>query len=51
MIQGFSSSAIRVLDVTNPDRVWEVAGVVEPQDAGFAVTLSTGRHEKLCNFA
>jgi hypothetical protein len=39
-IQGFSGPAIRVLDVTHPDRVWEVAGVVEPQDAGFAVTLS-----------
>jgi hypothetical protein len=39
-IRGFSSPAIHVLDVKHPDRVWEVAGVVEPQDAGFAVTLS-----------
>jgi hypothetical protein len=39
-IAGFSSAAIRVLDITDADRVWDVGGVVQPQDAGFAVTLS-----------
>jgi hypothetical protein len=39
-VAGFSSAAIRVLDITDMDRVKEVAGVVQPQDSGFAVTLS-----------
>jgi Peptidase family C25 len=39
-IGGFSSAAIRVLDITNADWVWEVTGLVQLQDAGYAVTLS-----------
>jgi hypothetical protein len=39
-IGGFSSPAIRVLDITEADAVWEVSGVVTPQDAGSAVTLT-----------
>ncbi|HEX2518420.1 MAG TPA: C25 family cysteine peptidase, partial [Castellaniella sp.] len=39
-IAGFSSATIRVLDITDANRVWEVGGVVQPQDEGFAVTLS-----------
>ena len=39
-IGGFSSTAIRVLDITEADAVQEVSGVVTPQDAGFAVTLT-----------
>jgi Peptidase family C25 len=38
-ITGFSSAAIRVVDITDVDRVREVTGVVQPQDTGFAVTL------------
>ncbi len=38
-VAGFSTAAIRVLDITEVDRVREVAGVVQPQDTGFAVTL------------
>jgi len=36
-IHGFSSSRIRVMDITNPLRVQEVNGVVSPRVPGFAV--------------
>jgi hypothetical protein len=39
-VGGFSSTAIRVLDITEADAVWEVSGVVTPQDAEGAVTLT-----------
>jgi hypothetical protein len=38
-VGGFSSSGIRVLDVTHPDAVQEVAGTVGVRSGGFAVTL------------
>jgi len=39
-IDGFSSSAIRVLDVTNPNSVQELIGTVQPQQSGYAVALN-----------
>jgi hypothetical protein len=39
-IGGFSSAGIRVLDITNPDAVREVNGLVQLQGSGFAVTLT-----------
>jgi Peptidase family C25 len=39
-VGGFSGVAIRVLDVTDADAVWEVTGVVQPQGPGFAITLA-----------
>ncbi len=39
-IGGFSNAAIRVLDITDADAVYEVTGTVNTQAGGFAVTLS-----------
>lgn len=39
-IDGFTGSSIRVFDVTSPDAVQEVAGLVKPQKNGFAVTVA-----------
>ncbi len=39
-IDGFTDSAIRVVDVTNPDAPLEVRGRVESRGDGFAVTIS-----------
>lgn len=39
-IAGFASPAIRVVDVTDPETVWQVAGDVTPQGSGFDVTVS-----------
>ena len=39
-ITGFSSTAVLVLDITDPDEVRQVNGIVTPQDAGFVVSLS-----------
>ena len=39
-IDGFTNSAIRVVDVTNPDAPLEVRGRVESRGDGFAVTIS-----------
>ncbi|MGA9772812.1 MAG: C25 family cysteine peptidase [Blastocatellia bacterium] len=39
-IDGFTNSAIRVVDVTNPDAPLEVRGRVESRGNGFAVTVS-----------
>jgi len=39
-IEGFTSSSIRVFDVTSPDAVQEVVGLVRPQKNGFAVTVA-----------
>ena len=38
-IDGFTGNTIRVFDVTSPDAVQEVIGVVKPQKNGFAVTV------------
>jgi hypothetical protein len=38
-IDGFSQSPIRVLDITNPRAVHEVAGVVEPKGSGYAIRV------------
>ena len=39
-ITGFSSTEVLVLDITEPDEVRQVNGIVTPQDAGFVVSLS-----------
>jgi hypothetical protein len=39
-IDGFSSSAIRVIDISNPDGVQEVAARVQRQGSGYAVTVA-----------
>ena len=39
-IGGFSSSAIRVMDITDPASVRELSGQVQPQKGSFAVTVS-----------
>ena len=39
-IEGFSSQAIRVLDVTDPEAVREVRGQVQARGAGYSVTVS-----------
>jgi hypothetical protein len=44
-IAGFSSPAIRSLDITEPDAVREVHGIVAPNDTGFAVTLTVPGQE------
>lgn len=38
-VGGFSSSRIRVLDITNPQTVQEVMGKITSQGSGFTVTL------------
>ncbi len=38
-IEGFTGSTIRVFDVTSPNAVQEVLGLVKPQKNGFAVTV------------
>ena len=40
-IDGFSSAAIRVFDVTNQDQVQQVVGKVEQQKTGYAITVAT----------
>ena len=46
-IAGFSSGAIRVLDVTDPDVPQELGAKIEKQKTGFAVTVaSPGDQEK-----
>jgi hypothetical protein len=40
-INGFSSGAIRVLDVTEPDQVQEVIGKVEQQNGGYSITVAS----------
>lgn len=42
-IDGFSSDAIRVLDVTDPDAVEEVVGKVEQQKGGYSITVASPR--------
>jgi hypothetical protein len=44
-IGGFSSAAIRVMDVTDADAVMEVIGQVQPQGQGFSVTLTVPGNE------
>jgi hypothetical protein len=39
-VAGFGSAAIRVLDVTDADAVYEVGGAVEPRQPGFAIRLT-----------
>jgi len=39
-VDGFSSSAIRVFDVTNQDQVQQLVGKVEQQKSGYAVTVA-----------
>ncbi|MEK6301176.1 MAG: C25 family cysteine peptidase [Acidobacteriota bacterium] len=39
-VDGFTGSSIRVFDVTSPDAVQEVAGLVKLQKNGFAVTVA-----------
>jgi hypothetical protein len=39
-IDGFTSSAIRVLDVTNPNAPQEMLGAIRPGKSGYSVTLS-----------
>jgi hypothetical protein len=40
-INGFTSGAIRVLDVTEPDSVQELAAKTERQKSGYAVTVTS----------
>jgi hypothetical protein len=39
-ITGFSSAAIRVLDITDADAVLEISGEITPQGSGYAATLT-----------
>jgi hypothetical protein len=39
-VGGFTSSAIRAMDVTDPLKVTEVMGTIAPQAEGYAITLS-----------
>jgi hypothetical protein len=39
-IDGFSSAAIRVIDISNPDAVQEVAARAQRQGSGYAVTVA-----------
>jgi hypothetical protein len=39
-ISGFHNPAIRLVDITDPNAVLGVSGIVAPQDAGFAVTFT-----------
>lgn len=46
-IGGFSSADIRVMDITNPLRVFEIRGKVENKDSGYAFTFTVpGRRER-----
>jgi hypothetical protein len=50
LIEGFSSSQIRVMDITNPKKVQEVMGVVKSKGAGFAIWFNVpgyGQHTLL----
>jgi YVTN family beta-propeller protein len=40
-VGGFSSASIRVLDVTNPDAVQELAGKIEQQKTGYTITVTS----------
>jgi hypothetical protein len=40
-IDGFTSAAIRVIDVTDPDAVSELSGKVRAKNGGFAVSVNT----------
>jgi hypothetical protein len=40
-INGFTSGAVRVLDVTEPDSVQELAAKIERQKTGYAVTVTS----------
>lgn len=40
-IKGFTSGAIRVLDVTEPDSAQELAAKIERQKSGYAVTVTS----------
>ena len=39
IIDGFSQTPIRVIDITDPQAVQEVVGVVEPKGSGYAITV------------
>ncbi len=41
-IKGFTSPEIRVFDVTEPQAVVEIAGIIERQATGYAVSVDTG---------
>ncbi|MFY9607466.1 MAG: C25 family cysteine peptidase [Blastocatellia bacterium] len=40
-VDGFTSSAIRVMDVTDPDAVTELSAKVRAKNGGYAVTVNT----------
>jgi CSLREA domain-containing protein len=42
-VSGFSSAAVRVFDVTDPDAVEEVSAKVEARKSGYAATFATSR--------
>jgi len=39
-VEGFSSGAVRLFDVSNPDSVQELTSVVKPQKDGYAITAT-----------
>jgi hypothetical protein len=39
-VEGFSSAAVRLFDVSNPDSVQELSMVVKPQKSGYAITAT-----------
>ncbi|HKP12669.1 MAG TPA: C25 family cysteine peptidase, partial [Blastocatellia bacterium] len=41
-VEGFSTAAVRVFDVTDPAGVHEIIGKVQPSKSGYAVTLAAG---------
>lgn len=43
-IDGFSSPAIRVVDITNPNEAKEVTGKVRQQQSGYAITIGVAKH-------
>jgi len=38
-VSGFSNPSIRVIDITNPNVFYEIAGTIEPQEEGYSITF------------
>jgi hypothetical protein len=45
-VDGFSSSRIQVVDITEPESVVEVEGRVKPQGGGYGITFRVPGHEE-----
>jgi hypothetical protein len=38
-LSGFSSPTVRVIDITRPEAVFEISGLIEPQETGYRVAF------------